>query len=234
MLSLKTLLNYRFGYLSLFIVLILGFILGNYFYSLEHASRPNPELISLRADKQSLSQELIKSDFDLNVERETINEMNDTVLRLQSELIEQQLALRFYQKIMAPELTSNGVHIEKILVEAGVSERHYRFELILAQLEKRKSHLKGKATLTLIGSQNDKPVQLDVVSLTQKKKALALSFRYFQHLKSDFILPLGFIPEKLRVEIKMPSRRGQKASNVVQEHRWNELLKVPLKPMLGQ
>ncbi len=234
MLSLKTLLNYRFGYLSLLIVIIIGFILGNYFYSLEHASRPNPELISLRAEKQDLSQALTKSKFDLTVERETIKGMNDTVLRLQSELIEQQLALRFYQKIMAPELTSNGVHIEKVTIEAGLSERHYRFELILAQLEKRRSHLKGKAFLTLIGSKNGKPQQVDVVELTEKKKDLTLSFRYFQHLKNEFILPQDFIPEKLKVEIKMPKRRGQKASVVVQEHSWNELLKVPLKPMLGQ
>jgi len=232
MLRLKPLFNYRFGYLSLLIVMIIGFISGNYFYRLEHASRPNPELLELRVESKVLSQALTKSEFDLKVERETIKEMNDTVLTLQSELIEQQLALRFYQKIMAPELTSNGVHIEKVIVEAGLSKHHYRFELIIAQLEKRKSYLKGKATLTLFGSENGKPKQLDVASLIESKKTLTLSFRYFQHIKSEFMLPADFTPEKLKVEIKMPSRRGQKASTVTQEYHWRELLKITLQPML--
>jgi len=234
MLRLKLLLNYRFGYLSLFIVATIGFIFGNYFYAVEHTTRPNPELVELRTERQSLSQQLTKSQFELTLERETIKEMNDTVLRLQSELIERQLALRFYQKIMAPELSSNGVHVEKVLLEAGVSDRHYRFELILAQLEKRKSHLKGTATLTLIGSKDGKPEAINIVSLTKENKPFPLNFRYFQHVKNDFILPPDFTPEKLKVAIKMPKRRGQKSSTVEQEFHWNELLKMPLKPMLPQ
>jgi len=234
MLRLKALLSYRFGYLSLLIAVSISFIGGNYFYAREHASRPNPELVALRAANITLQKSLTQSDFDLRLERETIKEMNDTVLRVQSDLIEQQLALRFYQKIMAPELTSNGVHVENVIIEAGISERHYRFELILAQLEKRKSHLKGKAYLTLIGSENGKPTSIDMASLTASKKELILSFRYFQQLKNDFILPPNFTPERLTVTIKMPKRRGQKASDNVKEFSWNELLKVPLKPMLSR
>lgn len=234
MLRLKTLLHHRFGYLSMLIVAISGFILGNYFYSLAHATRPNPELIELRDAKRSLSNELTKSEFSLKLEQETAKEMNDTVLRLQSELLEQQLALRFYQKIMAPELTTNGVHIEKVIIEPGLSDRHYRFELIVAQLEKRKRHLKGQATVTFIGSAQGKPKQYEMVVLTNDTDALKLSFRYFQHIKTDFTLPIDFIPEKLKVKIKMPVRRGQKAGQVEQEHNWSELLKVLPKPILAQ
>lgn len=233
MLRLNSLLNYRFGYLSSLIIFIAGFIAGNYFYSLEHASRPNPELIKLRVDNKALANELATTKMNATIEKETNKAMNDTVLRLQSELIEQQLALRFYQKVMAPEFTANGVHIEKVVIEAGISERHYRIEMILAQLEKRKSYLKGKVSLALIGSEKGFPKKIDLAKLLTKKKALQLNFRYFQHLKNEFILPQDFMPEKLKLTINIPRKRNQKAAKVEQEYDWNELLKIPLQPILS-
>ena len=232
MLRLKVFLKYRFGYLSLFIVTMISFVLGNYFYSLEHASRPNPELVSLRQDNKNYVAELAKEQYNLTIERETVREMNDAVLRLQSELLEKQLALRFYQKIMAPEFTTNGVNIEKVVIEVGVSARHFRFEVLLAQLEKRKRYIKGTLKLRLIGSESGKPVSLNLMTLTDVKKDLAVNFRYFQHLKNDFLLPHNFIPEKLEVTIKMPRKKGQRVGNMTKQYSWNELLKVPLKPIL--
>jgi len=233
MLRLKSVLNYRFGYLNLLIVAIIAFVSGNYYYGVSEVNQTNPELIKLRDDNLKLSQELVKTNFQLTIERETIKEMNDSALNLQSNLIEQQLALRFYQKIMAPEFTTNGVNIEKVIIEAGISARHYRFEVLLAQLEKRKRYVKGSVKLLLIGSQDEKPLNIDLMSLTQRKKALTISFRYFQHLKDDFVLPADFMPEKLRVTIVMPRKRGQKGGTVTQEFTWNALLKVPLKPILN-
>jgi len=233
MLRLKSVLNYRFGYLNLLIVAIIAFVSGNYYYNRSHVTPIDPEVTTLRSDNLKLSQDLVKANFQLTIERETIKEMNDRALNLQSNLIEQQLALRFYQKIMAPEFTTNGVNIEKVIIEAGVSQRHYRFEVLLAQLEKRKRYIKGSVKLLLIGSQDEKPLNIDLMSLTQRKKALTISFRYFQHLKDDFVLPVDFIPEKLKITITMPRKRGQKGGSVTQEYAWNELLKVPLKPILN-
>ena len=54
-----------------------------------------------------------------------------------------------------------------------------------------------------------------------------------QHIKSEFKLPKGFLPERFRVTIKMPRMKGQKAANVTQEYSWNELIKSPVTSILS-
>ncbi len=232
MLRLKSLLNYRFGYLTLFVLTLSSFIYGNYYASQQIAAVPQTELLELRSENAVMATKLAQSKIDLSIEKNTIAEMNNTQLLLQSEVIEQQLALRFYQKVMAPESTANGVNIENVLVEAGVSKGHYRFEILLAQLEKRRRYIKGSLQLVLIGSVDGKPQQLDLTALIKPTATLKVSFRFFQHINSEFMLPDNFTPEKLKVTIKMPRHRGQKSANVSKEYRWNTLLKIPLKPLL--
>ena len=62
--------------------------------------------------------------------------------------------LAFYQQVMAPELNQQGFLIEGFNVESSLSERIYRFELVLMQQNKTKNTLKGNLQVTLIGSQN--------------------------------------------------------------------------------
>ncbi|MDP2559600.1 DUF6776 family protein [Psychrobium sp. 1_MG-2023] len=232
--TLQKVIHFRFGYLSAAVIALTGFILGNYWFKTNYVQHQGASLAELRIANEKLSSEMAQAKIDLQIEKKTVEEMNNSTLLLQSELIEQQLALRFYQKVMAPEYTANGVQIEKVIIEPGVSLGHYRFEVLLAQLEKRKRYIKGTLSLELIGSIDGKPMVIDLKELVEDKKALTLSFRFFQHVKSEFILVKGFTPEKLKVTIKMPKRRGQKSANVSQELHWNELLKVPLPPILLQ
>jgi hypothetical protein len=192
----------------------------------------DPKLALLTAQNQTLINTLAQTNMTLDIERTTVSEMNNTLLSLQAESLEQQLALRFYQKVMAPEYTANGVHIEKVILAAGISERLVRFEVLIAQLEKRKRYIKGKLLLEVIGSLNGKPQVIDLSSMIKSSKALKVSFRFFQHIKSEFELPQNFLPERFKVTVNMPRQRGQKAADVSQEYAWNELIKSPIIPLL--
>ena len=232
MLSLNTFFKPRFGYFTLIGAMVFGALTAAYLYQQQQTSPAvNPKLAELAAQNNNLNNSLAKAIMALDIERKTITEMNSTLLTLQSESLEQQLALRFYQKVMAPEFTANGVHIEKVILEPGISPRHIRVEVLIAQLEKRKRYIKGEVLLEVIGSLNGKPEIVNVSSLIKSSKDLKLSFRFFQHIKSEFELPEYFLPEYFKVIIKMPKQRGQKSANVSQEYPWNELVKSPIAPM---
>jgi len=232
MLSLKTLINRRFGYVGLFGAMALGILIVLIIWQRQPPLPPDPELVTLKADNQALTNALAKLNMTLDIEREIVIEMNNTLLSLQTESLEQQLALRFYQKVMAPEDTANGVHIEKVILEAGMNKRLVRFEVLVAQLEKRKRYIKGTVILEVIGSLDGQPQILNISSMVKSKKDLKVSFKFFQHIKSEFELPQKFIPERVKVTIKMPRQRGQKAADVSQEYPWQELIKSPIALML--
>lgn len=232
MLSFKTINKARFGVVSLLVAVLAGAGGVVMIWHQQPPPPPDPKLAQLTQKVAQIEQSLAQANMALEIERKTINEMNTTLLSLQAESLEQQLALRFYQKVMAPEYTANGVHIEKVILTQGISQRHIRFEVLIAQLEKRKRYIKGNLALEIFGSIDGKPQVLDVAKMIKSTKDLKLSFRFFQHVKSDFELPEGFMPERLTVTIKMPRQRGQKAANVVQEYPWNELIKLPMQPIL--
>lgn len=231
MLSLKTLINARFGYMTLLSATLLGALVVVFIWQQQPPAPQDPRLMSLERDKKTLQNSLAQASMALDIERKTIGEMNSTLLSLQAESLEQQLALRFYQKVMAPEYTANGVHIEKVILEAGINPQHIRFEVLVAQLEKRKRYIKGKLSIEIIGSVDGKQHVVLVDSLVKSSKELKVSFRFFQHIKSEFELPTGFLPERLKVTIKMPRQRGQKAANVSQEYAWQELIKSSAYPL---
>lgn len=232
MLRLKSLLNYKFGLISAAVLFFLGFVAGNYWFGRIHASRPAPELVQLRDENSQLKLDVAKGDLAQEIERNTIVEMNKTQLQQQSEIVEQQLALRFYQKVMAPEDTVNGIRIEEVSLEAGVSTDHYRFELLVAQLEKRKRYIRGEVQLSVVGSKQGQPKTIALNKLLMTAQDLKFSFRYFQSIKGEFTLPQKFIPEQLQVTLKMAKRRGQKSAKVTEVFPWEDIVVIPLKPLM--
>lgn len=230
MLSFNIFFKPRFGYLTLISAMVFGAMTTIYLYK-QDPPPVNPKLAELTIQNEQLNNSLAKMTMELDIERRTLTEMNSTLVALQSESLEQQLALRFYQKVMAPEYTANGVHIEKVILETGITPRHIRVEVLIAQLEKRKRYIKGRVHLEAVGSFNGRPEVIDISSLVRSSKDLKLSFRFFQHIKSEFELPDGFLPEYFKVSIKMPQQRGQKSANINQEYLWNELIKSPITPI---
>lgn len=231
MLRLKSLLNYKFGLISAAVLFFLGFLAGNYWFGQIHASRPSTEVLELRTQNRELKLDSTKIKTLLDIEQNTVIEMNNTLLQQQSELVEQQLALRFYQKVMAPEQTANGVRLEEVNIEAGVSPNYYRFEVLVAQLEKRKNYIRGEIQLLAIGSAQGQPKSINLKNFLTSEHDLKFSFRYFQSIKGEFSLPSEFIPEQLQVSLKMLRRRGQKAATVSQLYPWEDIVEVPLKPL---
>ena len=134
MLRLKSLLSYKFGFFLVTLLLFVGYFLNQYIKNIYSAEHSEIKIIALQSSQNKLDQALSKTKMTLVIEQQTIKEMNNTLLQLQSQVIEQQLALRFYQKVMAPGDTANGVKIEQVSVEAGISAGHYLFDILIAQL----------------------------------------------------------------------------------------------------
>jgi hypothetical protein len=63
-------------------------------------------------------------------------------------------------------------------------------------------------------------------------RSLKFSFLYYQSVEGEFILPSDFTPEQLEVRLKMSKRSGQRSASVTEVYPWNEIIAIPLKPLL--
>ena len=195
-------------------VLLILFICTAYFafmYGNSHFESQNAKISTLEHTMENLSldnQRLTKQLNILGVELE----VQRLAVKKSQQMLEQGLAneaklkeeIQFYQRVMAPELEQDGFVIEAFEIKKSLSDRAYWFELVLMQQDKIKNVVKGSIEVSIIGSEAGKPKQYNLSELvTQESSELSFSFKYFQTIQGEMILPENFSPEKILVKTKI-------------------------------
>jgi len=180
-----------------------GFFWGNTHYTQQQmtVSTQKNSIQNLKRENEQLTKKLNILGVELEVAR--LTQQQHFVEIGKSIDVEKDLRtqLAFYQQVMAPELNEQGFLIEGFNLEPALSDRSFRFELVLMQQNKTKNTLKGNLKVTLIGSENGKAKQYTIDSMVsdQEQKHLTFSFRYFQVIAGEIKLPEGFQPEQVSV-----------------------------------
>ena len=166
------------------ICLYSGFHLGNVYYAQQEKSLAVQEqsLANLKLENNQLIKNLNILGVELEVaklaQKKDFIELEDGIKREE----ELRKKIGFYQQVMAPELSAEGVLIDGFNVEPALSRNSYRFELVLMQQNKIKSPLTGTLSITLVGSEGRQAKSYPLKSLlvNNTQKSLKFSFKYFQ------------------------------------------------------
>ena len=80
--------------------------------------------------------------------------------------------------------------------------------LVLVQAMKHDLKVSGDVNLSVVGEQNGVETSYALAELIPDKaeKAWAYSFRYFQDFNRQLVLPDGFTPERITVEVRSRTR----------------------------
>ena len=129
-------------------------------------------------------------------------EVTRTIGDLQATVARQTQELAFYRGIVAQGATAVGVKVQQVHIAAGAKPQHFLLHLALVRSVRPDSVAVGSIALSVDGSTADgKPLTLDLPALA-KQKELPFNFRYFENLDQDVVLPAGFKPEKVGVEVR--------------------------------
>ncbi|WP_340678450.1 DUF6776 family protein [Paraglaciecola sp.] len=194
---------YAFLAAGLALTLTLGFWLGNQYFSVQQKAVLTLEhtVQNLQSENNELSKNLNILRVELDVaalsQQKTFAEIKQSIER--EKALQKDIA--FYQQVMAPELTQQGFVIDAFNVEKTLSERVYRFEIVMMQREKIKNTLKGNLDITLVGSESGVSKKYSLKSLlVNPDLTLAFGFKYFQVLDGQILLPEQFQPERILVQ----------------------------------
>jgi hypothetical protein len=126
----------------------------------------------------------------------------------QDEMLELKEEVAFYRGIVSPTETASGLSIADFRVSGIGEERAYRFKLVMTQMKSNTRVIKGYARVAFEGVQNGTQVEhtLHKVSGGTLDK-LRLRFKYFQNIEGEFVLPEGFLPSRVVVDV-VPSGKG--------------------------
>ncbi len=177
------------------------------------------EIAGLENQIVALKQEIALLETHKNIDQEAYEVVEADLSDLQRKIQEQGDAIAFYRGILSPKDGGRGLRVQDLKLTKGKHERQYRVRLVLVQVMQHDRSVKGEVDFSLEGAQ-------DGVATTYKLEQLlpadadsnwAFSFRYFQDFDRELILPAGFTPEKVNIEVVS---RTKSIASVKQSYVW--------------
>lgn len=156
-----------------------------------------------------------------DIDKKAYSDVDETLKNLQAEILELKGQVAFYRGIVSPTQNAAGLNITSFKLNRLGEESSYHFKLVLTQVKQNDRMIRGKANIMINGLLNGESKKLDVSQLMGKtKQNLNLRFKYFQTIEGDVVLPEGFVPSQVLVDLR-PVGRGQSA--ISQTYDWMDV-----------
>jgi hypothetical protein len=165
-------------------------------------ARLTAELRGVQADNAALTDRVALLARSSEIDETARAQVKGSITELQDEILELREELAFYRGIVAPD-DGGGLRIQSLKLARGAEDRHWHYRLVLIQSIKQEQRANGAVALTVHGVKGGVAVALPLSELAATPAAtLGYSFKYFQDFEGDLLLPPGFTPGRVEVEVQ--------------------------------
>ncbi len=214
---------------SVLLLLVIMFFIGHAYqsYELSQLKLIRQTLESRIAELEQRNVTLVQENAQLassgKIEHDAYEEANQSMVLLQKEILAKKEQLVFYQGIVSPENLALGVNIQSIEKKKKNDIGLYSYKLVLSKRGKSSNYVKGTINLRVKGQSQGEQKDLDMKQIKQDydSKDTLFSFRYFQVFEGDLLIPKGFEPYDIELEIKPTSRKIKNFSETIS---WTQAL----------
>lgn len=177
------------------------------------------QLNRLEKENEELRLRVATAEQSLTIGEQAGEKVRAELVARESRIAELQQEISFYRGIMAPADGSEGVSIGRFSISQTADPRRYQYKLLVQQSATRHSLVNGRATFTVVGSQDGQPKRFPLSELSQQvdSETIPLRFKYFQNIEGELHLPEGFVPEGVELSLKSSGRKG---FNIEQRYGW--------------
>ena len=173
-------------------------------------------------ENEQLNEQLNQFKIELDVAQLNLEKTQEMLLEAMERETELEKQINFYQRVVAPEETTDGFLIEYSELIRSQDENAFTLSLVLLQKQNIKDVIKGSLDIRLFGTSDGKFVNYALSELSEETQAFNYGFRYFQVKDIPFVLPLGFAPERFEISTdiyKFKRKRGTYKKTI----RWTEV-----------
>lgn len=162
----------------------------------------------LENEISGLNEQIAMLETDQIVDREAYKTVELSLTELQAKIREQQDAIAFYRGIVSPADGKSGLRVQNLRLTRGNAEREYTIRLVLIQAMKHDRKVSGDVKLRIAGELNGEEAVYEYSQLlpADADDAWAFSFRYFQDFDRQVVLPDGFTPDRITVQVESRTR----------------------------
>jgi cell division protein FtsB len=167
----------------------------------------------------ALKQEIALLETHRDIDREAYKDVEISLADLQEKIQEQRDAIAFYRGIISPADGQRGLRVQDLRLSKGKDDRQYFVKLVLVQVMQHDRSVKGEVNFSLEGAQDGVAItyKLEQLIPADETSSWPFSFRYFQNFDRQLILPEGFLPERINIEVQS---RTKSVASVKQSFLW--------------
>lgn len=196
--------HWLYGLLGL-VLLALGFGVWGVWTVFGGAAADDPRLLQAQVDElEQRVTTLARSD---QISREANRELQGALAEREEEVAALRAEVAFYERFVGSTAQRRGLTVHELQLRPSEG-RVWHFTATLTQSLDRDQASEGGLTLAIEGTRDGRLEQLAWSDLRQHDEApaIAYSFKYFEQVEGDIVLPPGFTP--VRVTVRVAPGRG--------------------------
>lgn len=170
---------------------------------------------ALEAERDSLRASAARFERAGQIDRAAAEGVQSEVRSLQGERADLKREVAFLKSLVSGDDTQLVLDGQRLL---RLGAQNYRFEATLSKRTEDDGTVDGLVLISVTGNSGDLLETLDMADLTDGKRSnIGIKFKNFQKLKTDIILPEGFVPSEIEVRVQ-PT--GKTYKSFVQTYDW--------------
>ncbi len=168
----------------------------------------NQEIAGLENTIRELKEEVALLETHKQIDAEAYREVETSLADLQSKIQEQRDAIAFYRGIVSPDDGGRGLRVQEMTLTSGRDERVFNLRLVLVQAMRHDRRVSGDVVLQISGEDGDgvKTYTYTELKTESADSAWPFSFRYYQDFERELVLPDGFTPLSVSIEVRSRTR----------------------------
>lgn len=166
------------------------------------------QIAELELEILRLNEQVTLLETHRDIDREAYRDVEASLGRLQEKIQEQRDLIAFYRGIVSPADGRAGLRVQMMKLSRVGDERAYNVRLVLIQSMRHDRKVSGDVAFSIEGDHNGRAVTYAYQDLLpdDAETAWPFSFRYFQDFDRTIVLPEGFNPERIKIEVRSKTR----------------------------
>ena len=192
-------------------------------YNIVDAGRERQEYVGriavLDAEIVALKEDVAQLETNNIIDRAAYKDVETSLVTLQAKIQEQTNEIAFYRGIVSPADGVAGLRVQDLRLTRAGTERAYMVRLVLVQSLQHDRTVSGDVGLFVEGVQDGNDVSYPYSQLLGEAtdSGWPFKFRYFQDFDREIILPDGFTPESIKIEVRSKTRS---ISSIEESYSW--------------
>jgi hypothetical protein len=169
--------------------------------SVRGALSASARIRELQADNENLHLQLESAEVARRVDHEGYAHVERSLGDMQSQIARLNQDLSFYRGLVQPDSLIH-VKVQQMQIVPQTTAGEFQLKFVLMQTGKPDKEVTGSTAITIDGLQQGKPMSLSFAQASPNHRvSLAYSFKYFEEYAEPIVLPKGFEPTRVGVEI---------------------------------